>query len=110
MKHHSRPLKQDDLLRPRLVDMIDLRHALVKLAALIDGGVRRRRARLVGVLSVRQGSTCDTAAPVARLLHLPHAYRLSDQAVIARLRLRARIFQNLTGEALVGKTVPRTVF
>lgn len=36
MKHRSRPAEQDDLLLPRLVDMIDARHELVKLAALID--------------------------------------------------------------------------
>jgi IS5 family transposase len=36
MKPHSRVPEQDDLLRPRLVDMIDARHELVKLAALID--------------------------------------------------------------------------
>ncbi|MDT8277835.1 hypothetical protein RQ734_17325 [Roseomonas mucosa] len=36
MKHRSRPAEQDDLLRPRLVDMIDGRHELVRLAALID--------------------------------------------------------------------------
>jgi IS5 family transposase len=35
MKHRSRPPEQDDLLRPRLDDMIDPRHELVKLAALI---------------------------------------------------------------------------
>ncbi len=36
MKPHSPTPEQDDLLRPRLVDMIDARHELVKLAALID--------------------------------------------------------------------------
>jgi len=36
MKHRSRPEEQDDLLRPRLIDLIDPRHELVKLAALID--------------------------------------------------------------------------
>ena len=36
MKHRDRPPEQDDLLRPRLVDLIDMRHELVKLAALID--------------------------------------------------------------------------
>lgn len=36
MKHRPRPEEQDDLLRPRLVDMIDMRHELVKLAGLID--------------------------------------------------------------------------
>ena len=36
MKHRPRPLEQDDLLRPRLLDVIDPRHELVKLATLID--------------------------------------------------------------------------
>src|SRR4028119_142471 len=36
MKHRSRPPEQADLLRPRLLDMIDGRHELVRLAALID--------------------------------------------------------------------------
>ena len=29
MKHRPRPPEQDDLLRPRLVDLIDMRHELV---------------------------------------------------------------------------------
>jgi hypothetical protein len=36
MKHRQRSPEQDDLLRPRLVNMIDPRHELVRLAALID--------------------------------------------------------------------------
>jgi len=36
MKHRPRPEEQDDLLRPRLVDLIDMRHELAKLAELID--------------------------------------------------------------------------
>jgi IS5 family transposase len=42
MKHRKSPPEQDDLLRPRLVDMIDPRHQLTKLAALIDWGVFER--------------------------------------------------------------------
>jgi hypothetical protein len=37
MRHRIRPPDQDGLLRPYLVDLIDLCHELVKLAALIDG-------------------------------------------------------------------------
>lgn len=33
MKPKSRAPEQDDLLRPRLTDMIDLRHEMVKLSA-----------------------------------------------------------------------------
>ena len=36
MKPHPRAEEQDDLLRPRLAEMIDLRHELAKLAELID--------------------------------------------------------------------------
>ncbi len=36
MKHRGRAPGQDDLLRPSLVDLIDMRHEPVKLAALID--------------------------------------------------------------------------
>ena len=36
MKPRKPPPEQDDLLRARLVEMIDMRHELVKLAALID--------------------------------------------------------------------------
>jgi hypothetical protein len=42
MKHRSRPPEQDDLLCPRLVEMVDLGHALVKLTALIDWEVIER--------------------------------------------------------------------
>ncbi len=42
MKHRLRPLGQDDLLRPRLTDMIDPRHELVKLAGLINWEVFER--------------------------------------------------------------------
>ena len=42
MKPIKPPVEQDDLLRSRLVEMIDMRHELVKLAALIDWDVFER--------------------------------------------------------------------
>jgi len=36
MKPKTRAPEQDDLLRPRLSDMIDMRHELVRLEGLID--------------------------------------------------------------------------
>lgn len=49
MKHRLRSTEQDDLVRPRLVDMIGSRHERVKLAALGStragvGGVCREPA------------------------------------------------------------------
>ncbi len=61
MKHRSRLPEQDDPLRPRLVDMIDHRHELVTLAALIGWEVFDRE--WAGFFSVRQGSARDRAAP-----------------------------------------------
>lgn len=44
MKPRKPPPDQDDLLRARLAEMIDMRHELVKLAALIDWGIFEREA------------------------------------------------------------------
>ncbi len=82
MKHRPRPPEQDDLLRPRLVDMIDPRHELVKLAALIDWGVFERE--WAGFFPSHKGRPATEPRLVAGLLYLQHAYRLSDEAVVAR--------------------------
>jgi len=42
MKPRKPPPEQDDLLRARLVEMIDMRHELVKLETLIDWHVSGR--------------------------------------------------------------------
>lgn len=86
MKHRSRPPEQDDLLRPRLVDLIDLRHALVKLTALIDWDVFEREWS--GFFPSATGRPATPPRLVAGLLYLQHAYRLSDEAVVARLGLK----------------------
>ena len=64
MKYRPRAPEQDDLLRPRLVDMIDPRHELVKLAALIDWEVFERE--WAGFLSVQKGAYRVRAAAVGR--------------------------------------------
>ena len=82
MKHRPRPPEQDDLLRPRLVDMIDPRHELVKLAVLFDWGVFERQ--WAGFFPSHKGRPATEPRLVAGLLYLQHAYRLSDEAVVAR--------------------------
>jgi hypothetical protein len=81
MKHRPRSEEQDDLLRPRLVEMIDVRHELVKLAALIDWGVFERE--WAGFFPSHKGRPATEPRLVAGLLYLQHAYRLSDEAVVA---------------------------
>lgn len=82
MKPHSRAPEQDDLLRPRLVDMIDLRHELVRLAALIDWEFFARE--WAGLFPSTTGRPATSPRLVAGLMYLQHAFKLSDEAVIAR--------------------------
>jgi len=95
MKPKSREPEQDDLLRPRLVEMIDMRHELVRLAALIDWGFFERQ--WAGFFPSHTGRPAASPRLVAGLLYLQHTYRLSDEAVVARW-VENPYFQHLCGE------------
>lgn len=95
MKHRPRPEEQDDLLRPQLIDMIDVRHELVKLAGLIDWEVFVRE--WAGFLPSHKGRPATEPQLVAGLLYLQHACRLSDEAVVAR-RVGNPYCRHLTGK------------
>lgn len=95
MKHRRRTEEQDDLLPPRLTDMIDPRHALVKLAALIDWEVVERE--WAGFFPSHKGRPATEPQLVAGLLYLQHAYRLSDETVVA-CRVENPYYQHFTGE------------
>ncbi|MCA3457044.1 MAG: IS5 family transposase, partial [Rhodobacter sp.] len=95
MKHRPRAEEQDDLLRPRLIDMIDPRHEVVKLAGLIDWEVFERE--WAGFFPSHKGRPATPPRLVAGLLYLQHAYRLSDEAVVARW-VENPYYQHLTGE------------
>ncbi len=82
MKPRKPPLEQDDLLRARLVEMIDMRHALVKLANLIVWEVFERE--WAGFFPSHTGRPATPPRLVAGLFYLQHAFRLSDEAVVAR--------------------------
>lgn len=82
MKPRKPPPEQDDLLRARLVEMIDLRHELVRLADLIDWDVFERE--WAGFFPSHTGRPATPPRLVAGLFYLQHAFRLSDEAVVAR--------------------------
>ena len=103
MKHRPRPAEQDDLLRPRLVDMIDMRHELVKLAGLIDWEVFERQWS--GFFPSTTGRPATPPRLVAGLLYLQHAFRLSDEAVVARW-VENPYFQHFTGETFFQHAPP----
>lgn len=103
MKHRPRAEEQDDLLRPRLVDMIDPRHELVKLAGLIDWEVFERE--WAGFFPSGKGRPATEPRLVAGLLYLQHAYRLSDEAVVARW-VENPYYQHLTGEVFFQHKLP----
>ena len=95
MKHRPRIEEQDDLLRPRLVDLIDPRHELVKLAGMIDWEVFEREWS--GFFPSHRGRPATPPRVVAGLLYLQHAFRLSDEAVVARW-VENPYYQHFTGE------------
>ncbi len=95
MKPHPRRKEQDDLLRPRLTDMIDMRHELAKLAALIDWDFFERE--WAGFFPSHRGRPATSPRLVAGLLYLQHAFRLSDEAVVARW-VENPYYQHFTGE------------
>ena len=82
MKPRKPPPEQDDLLRARLVEMIDMRHELVKLETLIDWDVFERE--WVGFFPSHTGRPATLTRLVAGLLYLQHVYALSDEAGVAR--------------------------
>lgn len=82
MKSKKPPPEQDDLLRARLIEMIDLRHELVKLATLIDWDVFEREWD--GFFPSHTGRPATLPRLVAGIFYLQHAFALSDEAVVAR--------------------------
>ena len=103
MKHRSRAPEQADLLRPRLVDMIDPRHELVRLAALIDWGWFERE--WAGFFPSDEGRPATHPRLVTGLMYLQHAYGLSDEAVVARW-VENPYFQHFTGETFFRHRAP----
>jgi transposase, IS5 family len=103
MKHLIRPAEQDDLLRPRLVDMINPRHELVRLAALIDWNWFERE--WAGFFPSHEGRPAAHPRLVAGLMYLQHAYGLSDEAVLARW-VENPYYQHFTGETFFQHQLP----
>ncbi len=95
MKPKTRHPEQDDLLRPRLVDLIDMRHELVKLEALIDWEFFERE--WAGFFPSGKGRPATSPRLVAGLLYLQHAFALSDEAVVARW-VENPYYQHFCGE------------
>lgn len=95
MKPHPRQEEQDDLLRPRLTDMIDMRHELAKLSALIGWEFFERE--WAGFFPSHRGRPATSPRLVAGLLYLQHAFRLSDEAVVARW-VENPYYQHFCGE------------
>ncbi|MHB0722165.1 IS5 family transposase [Roseomonas mucosa] len=103
MKHRPRPPEQPDLLRPRLVDMIDGRHELVRLAVLIDWSWFERE--WAGFFPAVEGRPATHPRLVAGLMYLQHTYGLSDEAVLARW-VENPYFQHFTGEVFFQHQAP----
>ena len=93
----------DDLFRARLVEIIDMRHALVKLAALIDWEFFERE--WAEFFPSEAGRPATPSRLVAGLLYLQHAYDLSDEAVVARW-VENPYYQHFCGETFFQHRAP----
>ena len=103
LKHRPRPPEQADLLRPRLVNMINGRHELVRLTMLIDWAWFERE--WAGFFPSHEGRPAAHPRLVAGLLYLQHAYGLSDEAVLARW-VENPYFQLFAGETFFQHQLP----
>ncbi len=103
MKHRPRPPEPNDLLRPRLVDLVDTRHELVTLAGLIDWEFFEQEWS--GFFPSTTGRPATSPRLVAGLLYLQHAFRLSDEAVVARW-VENPYYQHFTGEVFFQHRLP----
>ena len=75
-------IPQDELFRNRLENLIDQRHELVRLAALIDWEVFDRQWG--SLFSDRRGAPAIATRLIAGLHYLKHLYKLSDEEAIRR--------------------------
>jgi transposase, IS5 family len=103
MKAKPKGPEQDDLFRARLVEIIDMRHELVKLAALIDWEFFERE--WAGFFLSEAGRPATPSRLVAGLLYLQHAYQLSDEAVVARW-VENPYYQHFCGEVFFQHRTP----
>lgn len=103
MKHRNRTPEQEDLLRPRLVDLIDMCHELVKLAALIDWEFFDQE--WAGFFPSTTGRPATPPRLVAGLMYLQHLHRLSDEAVVDRW-VENPYLQHFTGETFFQHRAP----
>ena len=95
MKAKTRDTGQEDLFQPRLVDIIDMTHELVRLERLIDWDFFEQE--WAGFFPSHTGRPATSPRLVAGLLYLQHAYALSDEAVVARW-IENPYYQHFCGE------------
>jgi IS5 family transposase len=103
MRHRPRSPEHTDPTRPRLLDMIDTRHELVRLAALIDWSWFEEH--WAGFFPSPEGRPALPPRLVAGLMYLQHAHGLSDEAVLARW-VENPYFQHFTGEVFFQHQLP----
>lgn len=102
----SKPSPQpvaDDLFRQELVNIINMRHELVRLAGLIDWSVFDRE--FGAQFASPTGRPALPTRLVAGLLYLKHTYALSDEQVVERW-VENPYFQHFCGERYFQHEMP----
>jgi IS5 family transposase len=93
----------DDLFRQELVNIINMRHELVRLAGLIDWSVFEREFGAQFVSTT--GRPALPTRLVTGLLYLKHVYALSDEDVVERW-VESPYFQHFCGERYFQHSLP----
>jgi IS5 family transposase len=103
MKPHQRTAKTPDMFRPRLDEQINMKHALVRLAGLMDWELIERH--FAGHFTSGRGRPALPPRLVAGLLYLQHANDASDEMVV-NTWLENPYWQFFTGETYLQTELP----
>lgn len=105
MMHHAiaKPMREDDLFRARLTSIIDMNHALVKLAKEIQW--EKFEETFSPHFCEGKGRTSLPVRLMVGLMYLKHVYNLSDEGVLEK-RLENPYWQYFTGEEFFCHELP----
>lgn len=103
MKPHTRTAQTAEMFRPRLDELLNMKHPLIRLAGLIDWGLIEQH--FAGHFTSGRGRPALPPRLVAGLLYLQHAHDASDEVVV-NTWLENPYWQFFTGETYLQIELP----
>lgn len=103
MKPHTRTAQTAEMFRPRLDELLNMKHPLIRLAGLIDRGLIEQH--FAGHFCSSRGRPALPPRLVAGLMYLQHAHDASDEMVV-NTWLENPYWQFFTGETYLQIELP----